>query len=147
MKRIWSGRANGFTLIELLVVVLIIGILASVALPQYQRAVKKSRATEAILMLQKIHQAQQVYEMANGKRTTDISELDIEIPEGFYRFHCHNCDGACCYAVTNDGSTPYFEGNPAGTLYCRGTEKDCKTVFNVTPAGGSLDNSYWIIKL
>lgn len=56
----------GFTLIELLVVVLIIGILASIALPQYQKAVVKSRFSEAFMNLRNIGKAVELCELENG---------------------------------------------------------------------------------
>ncbi|MDD6152533.1 MAG: prepilin-type N-terminal cleavage/methylation domain-containing protein [Elusimicrobia bacterium] len=71
---------KGFTLIELLVVVLIIGILSSVALPQYQKAVDKSRAMQAITLLTAMNKAEQVYYMANGSYPQSIEEMDIDLP-------------------------------------------------------------------
>ena len=71
---------KGFTLIELLVVVLIIGILSAVALPQYEKSVEKARFAEAVMAVQKVAQANQVYKMANGSFTNDITKLDIDYP-------------------------------------------------------------------
>lgn len=71
---------QGFTLIELLVVVLIIGILSAVALPQYTKAVAKSRMTQALTWARNIRDAERVYFMANGSYTQDLDELDISLP-------------------------------------------------------------------
>lgn len=69
---------RGFTLIELLVVVLIIGILSSVALPQYTVAVEKARASEAMINLRYMRNIAQFEYMENGgyaNSGSDIMEL------------------------------------------------------------------------
>ncbi|MBO4555327.1 MAG: prepilin-type N-terminal cleavage/methylation domain-containing protein [Elusimicrobiales bacterium] len=70
---------KGFTLIELLVVVLIMGILASVAMPQYFKSVEKSRAAEAVDAISAMYSAQERAFMQKGSFVTSLSELDIGI--------------------------------------------------------------------
>ena len=72
-----NGCKKGFTLIELLVVVLIIGILAAIAMPQYQKAVWKSRTAELQTLTKSLVTAQQLYYMQNNTLPTSFDVLDL----------------------------------------------------------------------
>lgn len=63
---------GAFTLIELLVVVLIIGILSAIALPQYRRAVEKSRMAEALQIAGSLTKAVDLYVLENGYQEIEL---------------------------------------------------------------------------
>ena len=79
-KKSYRRLKSGFTLMEVLVVVLIIGILAAAALPQYQKAVKKSRLAAMLPLIKSVAVSEDRFYMANGRYTADFSELDITLP-------------------------------------------------------------------
>jgi len=81
MLKMIKSCKKGFTLIELLVVVLIIGILAAIALPQYKKATYRSRFSTLKNLVQSLYQSQQVYYMVNGVYANTFDKLDVNIKD------------------------------------------------------------------
>jgi prepilin-type N-terminal cleavage/methylation domain-containing protein len=73
-------NSRGFTLIELLVVVLIVGILASIAIPQYFKVVEKSRVAEAMALAASIKSSEERYLAKGGAYSGDFTLMDISYP-------------------------------------------------------------------
>ena len=70
-----NSTRRGFTLIELLVVVIIIAILAAIALPQYQKAVIKARATEIQTFIAHVEKAMDLYVLENGYPSSGYKDI------------------------------------------------------------------------
>ena len=149
-------KTQGFTLIELLVVVLIIGILAAVALPQYEKAVLKARTTEPIIVLNALVNAEEIYYIANGEYTSDIGNLDITLDASligqgwgnatFEDKYSYVCNNSGCQAAINNTNMPTFEftyrHNPwfPARKWCIGEKGDtglsiCKSIGSWDPQG------------
>lgn len=146
-KNTWRG----FTLIELLVVVLIIGILAAVAVPQYQKAVEKSRLLEAIQMARTIKNANEIYYLANGQYSTSLAELDVDFDSINTNCNITNNRVVCHqYKDNSSYNFPYIvfvyshtteneAGAPPNTIYCYAYSKRAEKVCN---AVGTLKKEY-----
>lgn len=74
-------KTSGFTLIELLVSIIIIGVLASIAIPSYLSFANEARESEGLTVVKSINEAQKRYRVENGSFATTLSELELGIQQ------------------------------------------------------------------
>ena len=134
-KSCCKENIKGFTLIELLVVVLIIGILAAIALPQYQKAVERARTADALTRINAMEKAIELAVLQNGgipegyllgnTGTNNLAssiQTDIELANGLA---CGNAGGFCY-------NEDWFYG-----VVCNGYNCQWSAVRGTDPAGFS----------
>lgn len=110
---------KGFTLLELIIVIIIIGVLATLGITQYSRAIEKGRSAEAKSILGSLRSQQTAYYQDKGTYGS-IADLGVGVPEGntgmcnntkyYFQYECDSGEGGTgecsAYRCQEGGKTP-----------------------------------------
>ncbi|CDT94023.1 pilin [Vibrio diabolicus] len=141
MKNSKQKKQQGFTLIELMIVVAVIGVLASIAIPQYQKYVAKSEVASALATLTGLKTNVEAYAVENGAFPANGTEEELgapkTIPSGDIDFAATNTSGATgtiTFTFKTSGVSNLITGKKFalardgnGTWTCDGTASNAVT--------------------
>lgn len=153
------AEKTSFTLIELLIVIIIIGILATLAIPQYQNLVFKARSAEAKQALSSMADSVWRYYTEAGRYPTSLDQLDVSLPAGakYYTYSISTganpptCRITATDKVEQEATHDYsrywieFEGNQTPDPSWQFTKMDGTTykLYHYYDAATDLDYSTW----
>lgn len=100
-------RSKGFTLMELMVVVLLIGIIAAFALPNYDKSIRKAHERDMVEQLRSLHAASLMYKARNGTYWNTSMVSDILVINSTLGIHL----------ISNEGTVYSYFSDPAGIFY------------------------------
>lgn len=132
---------GGFTLTEMLTVVLIVGVLAAVAVPQYRRTIQRTRATEAVAMLKALADSSERLAIAFGKRT--VAAVATSGKFTFERLDVINQDSISCSFPEDDTMTcDHFTYVLGGDGTIAATQPSTGVTLTIYPDKSSVDSDY-----
>ena len=143
---------TGFTLVELLIVIIIIGILATMAVPQYNKMVENSKIAQAYVKMDVLRKAEIVYYMEfNGWFDINNPEVQPKYDNGMLALNLNPSD------FSGDKYYQYWWGTllyttPDGKSHASGLAIAAKVASDGSRTNDSLflfndDMSVWRAKL
>ena len=137
---------RGFTLIELLVVILIIGILAAVTFPQYQRAVLETRVKSILYTAQPLFKAAQLYHLEHGQWPDSLDKLNVEMDDN----QCEYISGSimCNATGIHKVGIRYFYGSKIACYAEKSSSRYNEICKKITSKNSGWDSGsytyYWL---
>lgn len=109
-----ASHPTGFTLIELMITVAVVAILATIALPSYQKYIREARRSDGQAALQRVQLAQEKWRTNHGSFTATLGDLGLGATsdEGHYSL------GITTASATGYSATATAQGGQAQDTAC-----------------------------